>query len=93
MTVQSENETQYFTKCQILGQLWVDFREDEEFADFMEYNDLGLPIAFAIANGIVNDTPLSNATITETWDIFLAGLDIKDTGFETLEDVLGFRGE
>lgn len=85
----SSNETLYFTKCQILADLWVNYREDEEFQDFVEYNDLGLPLSFAIANGIVNDTPLSNAMITETWDLFLAGLDIKDTGFDNLEEILG----
>lgn len=87
------NETAYANKCSILAKLWIDFREDEEFIDFIEYNDLGLPLAFAIAEGIVSDTPLSNAMITETWDLFMAGLEITDSGFDTLEDVLGFRGE
>ncbi len=87
----SSNETQYFTKCQILADLWLNYRDDEEFLDFIEYNDLGLPLSFAIANGIVNDTPLSNSMITETWDLFLAGLEIKDTGFESLDEILGLQ--
>lgn len=88
----NNNETNYFTKCEILAQLWLDYREDEEFQDFTEYNDLGLPLAFAISKGIVNDTPISNAMITETWDLFLAGLEIEDAGFDSLEEILGIRG-
>lgn len=87
----SSNETQYFTKCQILADLWINYRDDEEFVDFIEYNDLGLPLSFAIANGIVSDSPLSNAMITETWDLFLAGLEITDSGFDSLEEMLGLQ--
>lgn len=85
------NETSYANKCSILADLWLNYRDDEEFLDFIEYNDLGLPLSFAIANGIVSDTPLSNAMITETWDLFLAGLEITDSGFDSLEEMLGLQ--
>ena len=88
----SSNETTYANKCSILADLWINYREDEEFQDFVEYNDLGLPLAFAIENGIVSDTPISNAMITETWDLFMAGMEIKDTGFDNLEEILGLEG-
>lgn len=87
----SSNETSYANKCSILADLWINYRDDEEFDDFVEYNDLGLPLAFAIAQGIVSDTPLSNAMITETWDLFLAGLEITDSGFDSLEEMLGLQ--
>ena len=86
----SESTTTPFSnKCEILGQLWMDYRGDEEFQDFVEYNDLGLPLAYALAENIIKKTPLAEQYINESFDLFLAGLDIEDEGFETLEDILG----
>ena len=84
--------TPFSDKCNILAELWMDYRDDEEFLDFIEYNDLGLPLAYAFsANLITTLSPAGESMIEETWDLFLAGLEIpEDTGFETLSDVLGF---
>lgn len=81
-------ETTLDNKLSILAQLWLDYRDDEEFTDFIEYNDLGLPLAYAISNGIVKITPTAEKFILETFDLLLAGLDLEDVGFEILEDVL-----
>lgn len=72
----------------ILADLWLNYRYDEEFADFIQYNDLGLPLAYAIDSGIVKMTDQAQGFIEETFSLLLAGLDIEDTGFETLDDVL-----
>jgi hypothetical protein len=82
--------TTFSDKTLILGDLWLNYREDEEFIDFCEYNDLGLPLAYAIANGIVdNPNTLATKFVEETFDLLLAGLEIsEDTGFETLDDLL-----
>jgi hypothetical protein len=83
-------ETTYSDKTEILADLWLNYRHDEEFQDFVEYNDIGLPLAYAIANGIVKNTDLAEGYIVETFDLLLAGLDVdEDTGFETLDDLLG----
>lgn len=79
--------TLYSNKCAILGRLWIDYSQDKEMQDFIEYNDLGLPIAFALAEEIVLSTTLAEAYVNETWDLFLTALKVEDTGFETLEDV------
>jgi hypothetical protein len=83
--------TPFETQAQILAELWMNYRKDEEFVDFLEYNDLGLPLAYAIANGMVESKPIAQQYIEETFSLLLAGLKIEeDTGFDTLEDVLGF---
>lgn len=84
--------TPFSNKCEILGDLWIEYKNDTEFQDFIEYNDLGLPLAYAIANGIVETSPIAEGFITETFDLFLAGLEIEDSGFEALEDILILRG-
>jgi hypothetical protein len=80
--------TTFDNKALILGQLWIQFKGDDEFSDFFEYNDLGLPLAFAFAEGIVNHTPTLEQYINETWDLFLEGLEMEDTGFENLDELL-----
>lgn len=76
-------------KAQILSELWQDYRNDENFTDFIEYNDLGLPLSYAVANGIADLNPLIEQFIDETFRLLLLGLEIKeDLGFEVLDDVL-----
>jgi hypothetical protein len=82
--------TPFETKCSILADLWMDYRDNEDFVDFREYNDLGLPIAYAISNDIVKSLPMAEQFIDETFGLLLAALEIpEDTGFETLDDLLG----
>jgi hypothetical protein len=80
--------TQYTDRVAILAELWTNYKGDEEFADFIEYNDLGLPLAYAIDNAIVKSSSLAEQFINETFELLLAGLAIEDTGFETLDDIL-----
>ena len=82
--------TPFEIQAQILADLWIDYREDAEFKDFMEYNDLGLPLAYAIASGIVDPSVLSKQYIEETFRLFLGALKIEeDTGFDSLDDMFG----
>lgn len=80
--------TTFTNRCRILSELWMDYRQDEEFKDFMEYNDLGLPLAYALSEGIVERTDLASTFINEAFDILLTAVDVEDTGFETLTEVL-----
>lgn len=82
------DKTPFTTRCSILSELWMDYRDDTEFQDFFEYADLGLPLAYATAEGIVQKTDLSEGFISEAFNILLAGLDKEDTGFETLAELL-----
>ena len=86
-------ETTLDNKLSILSELWLDYRDDEEFTDFIEYNDLGLPLAYAISTNIVKSTPTAEKFINETFELLLAGLDVEDTGFEDLAEVLELGSE
>jgi hypothetical protein len=81
-------ETTFENQASILSELWVQYKGEEEFEDFFEYNDLGLPLAFAFAQGIVTHTAELEKYIGETWKLFLEGLEVEDTGYESLEDLL-----
>lgn len=75
-------------KCEILGSLWMDFREEADFQDFIEYNDVGLPLAYFIAEGIVTKKPESEVYVNETYDLLLASLNAPDEEYESLDDLL-----
>jgi hypothetical protein len=80
--------TDFRIKTEILADLWMDYRDDEAFKDFVEYNDLGLPLAYAISNGIVDTSPMAEQFLNESFRLLLASLGIEDEGFENLTDVL-----
>lgn len=86
-------ETPFKTRCEILGTLWLEYSSDEDLADFVSYNDLGLPIAFAIAEDIVESNPVAEGYINETWSLLLAALEIEDIGFSKLDDLFAFSQE
>jgi hypothetical protein len=73
--------------------LWLNYRQDEQFQDFIEYNDLGLPVAYAIANDIVKSTEMAQRFVEETFDLLLASLVIDDTGFDSLAKMLSVSEE
>ena len=80
-------KTDFESQALILGQLWSNFKGDEEWSDFFDYNDVGLPLAFAYAEGIVTHTTELERFISETWELFILGLGMQDTGFSRLEEI------
>ncbi len=80
--------TTFDNKALILGQLWINYKAEDEWVDFFVYNDLGLPLSFAFAEGIINHTPTLEKYVNETWALFLEGLNTQDTGFESHEDLI-----
>lgn len=80
--------TSFENKAHILGQLWINFKKEDEWSDFFEYNDMGLPLAFAFTEGIVNHTNTLEQYINETWSLLLEGLETEDTGFGDLSELL-----
>jgi hypothetical protein len=78
-----------FTKvCEILGTLYVNYKDDEELKDFIEFNDLGLPLAFLASENLCEVSDDGARYITETWALFVESLGLEDIGFETLDQML-----
>jgi hypothetical protein len=80
-----------------LAELWLNYKNDEEFEDFVQYNDLGLPLAYALSHDIVKMTDQAELFVNETWNLLLVGYGIEDTGFDSLNEMFdvasldGFR--
>ena len=74
-------------KAGIMAQLWLEFKEDEDFSAFVDYNDIGLPLAYCQANGLVKETtPLGEQYILETAQMFFDLLEITEAEVDELED-------
>lgn len=80
--------TSFDGKCVILSDLWLNHRDEKRFEDYVSYSDLGLPLAYAISNGIVEQTSLAENFVDEAWTLLLSGLGLEDTGFDDLYDII-----
>ena len=75
-------------KITILAELWMNYRDDNELKDFIEYNDLGLPMAYFLMNEIVLPTESTHIYINETYDLLLGALGAEDKEWESLDQLL-----
>jgi hypothetical protein len=80
--------TDFSSICNILGQLYSEYAEDPGFKEFIDFNDLGLPLAYLEKENLCNATGDGEKYIAETWQLFLASLNLDDEGFESLDEVL-----
>ena len=72
----------------ILADLYANYKDDKGFGDFVEFNDLGLPLAYFTAEGLAVPSEDGMRYIAETFELFVGSLGIEDTGFETLDEML-----
>jgi hypothetical protein len=79
--------TGFSKKCEILGDLYSNYGQDPEFVDFVEFNDLGLPLAYLSSEGLCELSTNGERYIEETWILFVKSLGIEDTGFEDIEEM------
>ena len=75
-------------KTTILAELWMNYRDDDQIKDFIDYNDLGLPLAYLITNEIVIPTKQAELYINETYDLLLASLEVEDEEYQSLDEMM-----
>lgn len=81
-------QTDFNSKIVILGELYANYKGDKNMADFFEFNDIGLPLAYFVSEKLAVITDEGSRFIEETFDLFLEALAIEDEGFEFLDEVL-----
>ena len=79
--------TGFSNKCAILGSLYANYGDDPEFEDFVEFNDLGLPLAYLSNEGLCELSTDGERYIEETWTLFVKSLGLDDTGFEDIDEM------
>jgi hypothetical protein len=78
----------FSNKTTILAELWMNYRDDEQLKDFIEYNDLGLPMAYFLMNELVLPTKQSEVYVNETYELLISSLGAQDLEFESLDELL-----
>jgi hypothetical protein len=79
--------------CEILGSLYANYKQDDDLKDFIEFNDLGLPLAYFVSEDLCQVSDDGARYITETWQLFLASMDLQDTGWDSLDQMFAAKIE
>lgn len=63
-------------KIAILSELWLDYKDMDGMQDFVEYNDIGLPLAYAIDAGLSEITSDGIVFIEETYKMLVESFEL-----------------
>ena len=86
--------TTFENKCAILSDLWLNYKDNEELADFVEYNDLGLPLAYLIHTELVSVNESGISYVDETFNLLCQGLGVDlDEEYESLNELMELQEE
>lgn len=78
----------YSKRCFILSDFWLNYKDEEDFEDFVAYNDIGLPLAFMITEDIVKSTTVAEVYVNEAWELLCAALKVDSKqDYDSLEDM------
>jgi hypothetical protein len=84
--------TDFVTQCVILGELYENYKEEKDFKAFIEYNDLGLPLAYLTAQGLVVEVSDDGRRyIADTFEMFIKSINLTEDDIidgMTLDEVL-----
>jgi hypothetical protein len=86
--------TSFEVKCEILSDLWLNYKDNEELEDFIEYNDLGLPLAYLIHTNLVTVTDEGMPYVDETFDLLCKGLGVDlDAEYTSLNELMDLQDD
>lgn len=85
--------TDFSKQVEILGAFYIDYREDSELKDFLEFNDIGLPLAYLASEGLCDISDDGKKYVAESWEMFLLAMGITDEGFENLGEIFAKTGK
>lgn len=83
--------TDYAKRSEILKHLWVNHNDNEIFEEFIDLNDLGLPMAYFISQGIVESTPMAEDLVNQSFQALLDMFEVDDRGFKSLQEIINTR--
>jgi len=85
--------TDFDKVCEILGTLYANFKEDTDLKDFIDFNDLGLPLAYFVSESLAEVSDDGARYITETWQLLLASMDLEDDDWNSLDQMFAAKIE
>jgi hypothetical protein len=72
----------------ILSNFYLTYKNDNHLKEFMDFNDIGLPLAFLVSERLCEPTELALIYVQETFNMLLAVMGIQDIGFNSLDHLL-----
>jgi hypothetical protein len=84
-------KTPFSTKCEILSLLWTVYKDtdNENWADFFRWSDVGLPLAYMISQDLATAKAEGKEIVNETWSIFCEMISIDpDEKYTDLASVM-----
>ena len=81
-----------WNKCDILSEIWYYHRDNEEFEDFLEMYDIGLPLAYFLREKICLPTKAGQTLIEDTYDALIEKFGVSDNYvFADLDELISKR--
>ena len=83
--------TDFYKACAILSELYMGYGDDPDFKDFIEYNDIGIPLAHFVHDGLVRELGDSaHIYVEETFSLLCKSLGYKGAtyDFDNLDELL-----
>lgn len=84
------SKTPFSKKCEILGSLWILYRDDDAMADswveFFAWADVALPLSYMIWQNVATPKGDGKKFVEESWNVFCGMLNIDaDAKWDSLQ--------
>lgn len=87
-------------RADVLKEFWLFFKDDDDeyIQEFIQVNDLGLPLAYFVSEGFISDEDMNDKVetmINDTWNSMLNALDLTTDEVEgmTFSEILDYLQE
>ena len=74
MNTSKTSAVSFQSKCSILAEFSLKYKDDSRFAKLIRDNDLGFPYAFGVASGHFEPSSVVALYIEDTWNMLLLEL-------------------
>jgi len=87
--------TDFSNQVEILGQLHIQHRDDDAgLKDFMEFNDIGLPLAYLASEGLCDISDDGRKYVAETFDLLCVALELDlNRNYDSLAEMFGLSNK
>jgi hypothetical protein len=76
-------------KIGVLADLYLNYRDEDQFKEFADYNDIGLPIAHLVHTGLCNMNREAEVYVEETYDLLISAMGVDpELDYQTIDDML-----
>jgi hypothetical protein len=79
--------TSFSNKCEILADIWLNHREDPDLQDFIEDNDIGIPLGYILSEKLAEPVAESVKYIEQTFSLLLTKLELDDLGWNYFDEM------